>query len=466
MTKTMNTPENEKKLDFLNKLLEKNPGLQQQFNEFMNDKDTGQPCDFDIEKHIQEEAVNFTRKLEILDLDEPDWEFYTPRHNGYIPEWEARTHMAEDMIAEKFEELKRHLEKNLSGVKTDLALFAVVAAYDACLEAGIQDEYETLYDHETFLLETLKELQRAVIDRIQSMVIPNRQVYCFFQGLLGHFKKKYHDDGNYLRFFEPLLLCLIREKERAQYMENLIKEGDIPRHFIPRLVTEIYRVEEDRDQWIEEAERLFEQDVDVARNLLTDYIENSYDDFIRVAERLWKADLFKHELADLIFKNISREKSPVFYKNVLVWLTSWHKTLSWYILLRNVLSEEEKDAFIQEHKHNHVFYTGMLYQEKRYPEILQFVRKHVDSWHLNEMITTILEPYPEESFEILKKKALNTVETERGRSVYERIVQWLLLAQNIKNMDERTSDLINRLYHWQPRLPALRDELKKAGLVK
>lgn len=464
----MNTPETQKKLDFLSKLLQKNPSLQKQFDEYMNDDDTATldpaAAGMDTEKYINDVAVEFTRELETLNLDYPDWEYYTPRHSGYIPEYEAIEHMAEDMITEKFDEFKWHIDGLFSEAKADLALLSLVATYDACLNADIQNEYEAMYDLNEFLLGILEKLQNEVIEKFESMVVPNRQAWCFFQGLFAHYNTRYPDDGNFLRFFEPLLLCLIREKEQATYMANLIRDREIPRHFIPRAATEIYRVTGNREKWIKEAERLFEQDVEVAGNLLTEYIETSYDAFIRVAERLWKADQFRGELAAFILQHINRETSPVFYKEVLLWLTSRHRKVSDYSMLRNVLSKEEKEAFIQKHIDHHVFYIQMLQEEKRYPESLQFIQKNTDSWSFNEMVATILEIYPEESFELLKKKTLKTLETGRGRNVYKRVVEWLLLARNINGMNTQTNALIHQLYNWQPRLPALRDELKKAGI--
>ncbi|CAN5454575.1 hypothetical protein BH23BAC3_BH23BAC3_24290 [soil metagenome] len=103
--------------------------------------------------------------------------------------------------------------------------------------------------------------------------------------------------------------------------------------------------------------------------------------------------------------------------------------------------------------------------EKRYDEILQFIRMNPDSWKFNQMILAILEPYPKESFDILKRKVLETAETERGRNVYQCIVEWLRIAQKIKGMNRQVDELAAMLYDWQQRLPALRDELRQAGFI-
>jgi hypothetical protein len=56
------------------------------------------------------------------------------------------------------------------------------------------------------------------------------------------------------------------------------------------------------------------------------------------------------------------------------------------------------------------------------------------------------------------------VERERGRHVYERIVKYLKLAARVPGKQEEVKRLAETLYNWTPRLPALREELRKAGM--
>ncbi len=460
----MNTPETEKKLEFLGQLLEKNPELQNQYDAFVRENTPAQSDLTDAESYIMEQTGKLVKELEALDLDDPDWENYTPRYSGYIEEWEARRHLAEDMVTKVFDDYKTDLETCFSEGETDLALLRLVSGYDACLRANLQDAYDTLGDAKSFLIETMREHQSAVVRKMDTLVYPNRQIFSFTETLFGHFNKHHHANEDYLRFFEPLLLFLSRDRECAEQMERGIEENEIPRHHIPRLATELYKVTGNKDKWREEAENLFEADVEVARDLLADYSQSNYNDFIRVARQLWQAGRFKKELASFMFEHIDREQTPDFYKEVLIWLTSSGRTISRYKQLRDILTDKEKEIFINDHKMDFVFYTRMLQQEQRYDDILQFIQRHRDSWHLNKMLSTILEPYPKESFEILEHKILTTLETERGRSVYRQIVEWLRLAKCINHMEERTNRLIHRLYHWKPALPALKDEMRQAGI--
>jgi len=458
----MTPSDTEKKLEFLEILLEKNPDVNEQYEAFINE-----PVDISDDNllaEIQQEASELAAELEALNISDPDWEDYTPRHSGYIPEWEARMHIAEDMVLDLLDNHKAGIHSLLSKGKADVALLSLVAAYDACLQADLQDREETLGNAQTFLLGCMSDIQTGVIQKLTTVVVPNQQVVQFLETFFSHYKTRHKDNEAYLRFFEPLLLVLTGDKERAEYLNNLLDEKNVPRRYIPKVATELHNVTDNKEKWLEAAENVVEEDATVARKLLEEYRQNSYPDFIRIARKLWRVSRFKPVLAQFILDNTDRQKSPEFYKNVLLWVTANARSVTKYKLLRDVLNDKEKEAFIQKHKNNPVFYTRMLKQEQRFDEILQYIKKRRDSWHLNKMLSTILEPYPEESFTILEQKILTTLETERGRSVYQNIVEWVRLAGSIKGFDEQTRQLIHRLYNWKPALPALKDELRKAGV--
>jgi hypothetical protein len=73
--------------------------------------------------------------------------------------------------------------------------------------------------------------------------------------------------------------------------------------------------------------------------------------------------------------------------------------------------------------------------------------------------------YPEFCFNQISSKARRTIETERGRSVYQRVVKWLKLADAIPGYKTQNRILVRELYNHKPNLPALRDELRQGGLI-
>jgi hypothetical protein len=70
----------------------------------------------------------------------------------------------------------------------------------------------------------------------------------------------------------------------------------------------------------------------------------------------------------------------------------------------------------------------------------------------------------QESFRLLKDKCLKTATNERGRPAYQRIIDYLKVANEIPKKHTEIKQLVDNLYNWNPRLPALREELRVAGL--
>lgn len=96
----MNDQTKKLKLEFFNKLLEANPQIKAQYDEYAASVFSRESMSGKTEAYIREVAKEIQDELEEIDLTDFDWEFYIPRHSGYIPEYEAMEHMAEDRVAE------------------------------------------------------------------------------------------------------------------------------------------------------------------------------------------------------------------------------------------------------------------------------------------------------------------------------------------------------------------------------
>ena len=254
----------QKKLAFLNQLLERNSDLKNQFNEFMAGPAPDPLEMMDVQSFIMDESATFKEILDRLDLDDLDWNLYNPPYGYYIPEYEAREQVAEGMIKEEFDDLDANINGLFSDAKFQYGLLSLVGAYDACYKTEIHDPYETLYNIVEVLLSRLKKLQSSVIEQLDRTIIPDHQIFCFMEGLLDYYE---HGQNTVLRFFEPLVLALLREKKHTQYLISLIQKKNIPSEHMPRIATEIFRLSGDREKWIKTAKSLIHQDIDVARNL-------------------------------------------------------------------------------------------------------------------------------------------------------------------------------------------------------
>ena len=93
------------KLEFLHSILIKNDGLRNQFIEYCKPVKAIKMAvgdQVESEKIIIEQEKSFQNELECLDFENMDWREYVPRHGGYIEEYEAYEHFAEDQLTAVF----------------------------------------------------------------------------------------------------------------------------------------------------------------------------------------------------------------------------------------------------------------------------------------------------------------------------------------------------------------------------
>ena len=454
------------KLKFLRELLERNSGIRQQFYDYVNSSGEGYTKEeITPEEHIREETESFRDDLEMLDFEEPDWENYVPRHSGYIPEYEAMEHMAEEMVDDEFKMLKMDISANLERGSIDEALFQYIGAYKACISANIFDEHEVLGDHEIYFLEKLKEIEYLLVDRLKKAVISKAKAGYFTEVLFNEYVSNHPGEEEFLKFFEPVLLALCRNRDIAGEMKRLISQYRIPTRALPQLTMQIFSLKEDQQGWLQEGEKLILRDREVAKDLLSHYLQTSNKDFIRTARKIFYESRFRDEFLDFLYRHVDKSKEPEFYKDILKTLTHQTRKAEYYKALKELMGSEEKEAFISEFKKRKPdFYTSMLAIENRHEEILELLNREHELWDFTSIIQRILHIYPDESFDLLKNKCLKKAEKERGRPVYERIVEYLKLAARIPGKQEEVKKLAETLYNWTPRLPALREELRKAGV--
>jgi len=87
-------------------------------------------------------------------------------------------------------------------------------------------------------------------------------------------------------------------------------------------------------------------------------------------------------------------------------------------------------------------------------------------WDSEYYIRPIITIYPGECVEIISKKTNDFLENHTGRKYYSHAAQWLKLLLKIKDKEikEKIQGYFNALFRIYNRRPALKDELKKAGI--
>lgn len=456
------------KIAFLKELLDHNHGLQKQFLDYISVPDEADAEEeIPPREHIMEFASDFREELEALDFEDTDWENYTPRHAGYIPEYEAIEHMAEDLVDEEFEMVKSGILGSLEEGQIDIALYQYAGAYIACITATIDDPYEALPDHTAYFLHSLKEIEKYMLIELKKAVVSKGIVIAFTKALFQEYVLGSEEEEKLLKFFEPVLMTLCSGKDIAISIENLLSQYIIPGSELPQLMMKIHALKGDTHAWLEEGESLLLEDKTVAEDLLQHYLNTSTRDFLRTAKNIFYNSSFRDDFLEFFYTNVDKNQAPGFYKENLKVLVDKTRKAEYYKELREMMTPEEKETFISQYeKMCPDFYTQILAIENRHGEILKLLKQDNILRDFISIIQRILHVYPDESFNMLKAKCLKTIKNERGRHAYQRIIEYLKLTASIAEKQNEVTKLVDDLYNWTPRLPALRDELKKAGLKK
>lgn len=456
------------KLEFLHSILIKNDGLRNQFIEYCKPVKTKKMAEGDpveSEKIIIGQEKSFQNELECLDFEKMDWREYVPRHGGYIEEYEAYEHFAEDQLTAVFAGWKEIILSYIKNGQLVDAVCKYLGAYDACLSAEIKGSNDIFEDLTDTLQQYHQEIMDGIISEIEYVVKSDVQVILSMEAVFNHYKARYEGMRNYLKYFEPLLISLTENIKTADQIIEKLKTSGIDESWLPRLTVKLYSFKEGNKAWISKAEKYLYADLDVAKQLLGYYWLHDAVSFMGHGKRLFH--LHPDEFCDFFRERLYPLLDRDFFRDVL-----WHQAMrdrnpDLYEELREYLNEDEKQRFINGIKWDVPFKIRVLEMEKKYEDILHMVQKDVkDTWYFTELVRPILTIYPNESFDLIKLKISFELAQSKKRSEYSRICNYLKLATLLPQREAETRQLVHELYNRRPALPALKDEMRKAGVVE
>ena len=219
--------------------------------------------------------------------------------------------------------------------------------------------------------------------------------------------------------------------------------------------------------WIETAETFAEYEQSIARQLLDRYRQIADgENFGRIATLAFSK--WPGEFDLYLIQNLEKVFQKDLYIKALRHYTKEKHNISGYNELRNLISESELNQLINEisQTYNTEFYVQILEIEKRYEVILQFARKNTDSYSFENIVNPIVNIYPNECFEMIVEKCGKALGSyNRNRHTYQHIAKWLKTMKGVATRQADMKTYIQSLYNLKPALPALKDELKKAGLI-
>lgn len=449
----------EDKVLFLEELLEKNEPVRSQFISRFKRESISDPSltKASLLKLFDEEKAGFLNELEGLDFVDFDWDAYDPPHSGYIPDYEAYEYMANDMVKEVLSNPREKILAYVRKGKVAEGAMLLAAVYQACTEAYYEENY-AFEDTEEEFLSLFQPTYEEMLQEVKSVIVNDNQILVFFDALFT----QYSGFGNDLKYFEALLKSLVQNEKIAGEVQELLKKHKVVEEFLPQLLLQIYEILGNREYWLDHAHRYFRQDKELAEKLMLHYLKEDKNNFLKTAGEVFTA--FPHTFDRFILENLDINEERGYYKMVLRRITEHEKDINAYKTLKELLSLEEKEGFFAG-IWDKVFLTRIFELENYHDRILKLVNTNRDSWELNKMILPIITVYPRECFDILENKIVQSLASERGRNSYKRITEWMELLRKIPGESEKTNELIGKAYHHKPSLPALKDEIRKAGLI-
>ncbi|HKJ67713.1 MAG TPA: hypothetical protein VKA68_07130 [bacterium] len=456
---------------FLQQLLTKHTELRQQFYAFIQG-----PPEKPLTDRINSIRDSFSDELQGFAYDEIDFRTYNQgMYQRYISEWELYRESAEDQISGVFEKyFSRAISHLCQGQAAD-GFAVVLGVYEGFqpLTMPGHDPYNIVSDDYHPLLRSMFTASMDTFAEAlsEAVIAPNAARQCL-QPLLDRAKfylsiePEDMEDDVYYQFtlFAEVIEILIQEQETAIWLDERLREHQLSDPGLGPVLLKIAEITGDKERWHREAHTYADHDPDIAAELLDTYhAQEATDEFYRTARQAFARwpDRFDTYLLD----RIDPAHDPAFYRKVVAHLADSTQDIRYYRLLRDHIPEQECWVFIRKFKPFPEFYVELLTEEAAYEEILHYVRTHQADYAFPHLVRPILKEYPDECFQLIKAKTDRVLQDKRGRRVYRQVVSWLREMQRIPGREEAATRYFREVYNHKPVLPALRDEMEKAGLT-
>ncbi|MBU1667765.1 hypothetical protein KKC13_05050 [bacterium] len=449
--------ENSKKLNFLKQLLLKDSDLQQQFLEFTKGRSLDEIVGVDIED-IRTRIYNELVEIDVADKFEGEGHYH-----DYYDEMDG-DELIEEVITPYYNEVIEYINK---GNSLD-AFRQILAIYELSIIdiPEIPDDYCVFGDGFALAIYYFVSVYpNKLSDQLTKVVLSLDNKKILIALLFEKYKNVEHKYN--LNHFQSLLIYLIDDSEMAHYFLNILEEKGLYSIDLALVLLQISNLLDDDKLFLKVANEFYLEDKEVGHQLLKRH-KNKHDrlEFANIAGMLLEKNAKEYAL--YIIENLDKDVYKTLYIKALKAYIDIEFSMTHYKILRAYLTNIERLAFIDGFKDGYStsvnFYINLLELEKEYVVILNFVRENRNVYALAKTLKPIATVYPDEVFEIIKKNCDRLV-NEKGRDSYKRASELLKLMLNVPQKKEVLKSYVSKLYNHQPRLPALRDELGKAGLL-
>ncbi len=470
----------EKKLQFLKQLLDRDSDLQSQFIEFT--KETSENLDEILGEKIDSIKEEIHHELSNLDFDNlyPEYDRYSAGY--WRDEWEIVYDIAEGMIKDVFEHYVSKITDYISKGNLLDAIRITLGIYEGSQNLPELDNYDyNIFYGEynenihTYLNDYIDKIAKEISGVIKYDKMIMQVIDLIFERIRIHkisndiFEEEKDESIFYnIKDFENLFKALVVNEITAKYLLEYLKKENLLENFgASHILLYIAEILNDETLWDNTAELFAEKDKKLTKLLLEKYkSKGMVEDFNRISKIAFNN--WPNEFDLFLIENLDKNKQKKLFLKALKNYVIRKHDIKYYKILRDYLSQEEKIEFINNFNKSYYlgFHVQMLEVEERYQDILECAKKNVDSENFHKIIYPILNIYPEECFNLIQKKNDELLNSEgRDRGVYQLMMRSLTLMKKIPSKKKETKKYFEKLYNHKPTLPALRDEMRKAGLI-
>ncbi len=443
----------EQKLAYFEELLNRNDEIYLQFENFFKLQN-------DVRKlsqinSLKELTTKIFADFETINVDK--W----MRSRGCQYDYYDDENVYEELLEEVFEKYEMQVDDYISHLKLYEALFLCVAIYKALVqEPSIKDEHYYLFG-DSFsdnALASLRSIMSNVSNELNNPIVSQEEIQRCITFLIKNINE---DEDESLNFFISFFQKIITTVEIAKFTQQFLNK------FPAIIQLDILELLKKDNEYIKVAEQFYLENSNIAVLLLNKLHQlNDYQSYEKIATKIFEK--YPTQLSAKILEVITYEQTPKLYVEALKIRCRQTSSVTDYKELKTYLSESEVIDFRKniESSFSTNFYIAILEEEKMYDVLLALAKRTLEKGLNNDLkkyLNPIKEIYPQEVLEMVITHC-NGGLTEQGRNrmTYQRMVEYLKILKNVQSIQSNFKEYINTTLHTQ-RLPALKDELKKAG---
>ncbi|MBI5746262.1 MAG: hypothetical protein HZA13_04600 [Nitrospirae bacterium] len=385
-------------------------------------------------------------------------------HDSY---YDREDHSPVDEIINKFIETAEIYSKQ-KNYKEAIKIHRAI--YESCHEALNDERLEDFHDDISYEIEPALKRIAENIGKLE-MSLKEKKAY------LDYLVESYKADKDWgAEVFEHVFRECIKTPEEAGYILN--KTASIP--LDPLIKFNLLLIKGDLDEIIAFGEAKSSEQPEITLNLSSIYLKQGLKDkAIETAEKgvslFDNGDErfplgFSHRDQKILLRKLldclyDREMVPGKVIENILNLLHLEKEIEYYHRLKELLkTDKERADLIIKLEGILKEQPEMLFKiysiEEDHERLLILARKSLDYDLFHPIVNKIKEKYPDECFELYKKKINKYLENASKRNVYQQASYWLKLMKQIPENAEKFKRYIDHIRMKYKRRHALMDELK------